>query len=275
MPSVEMIKKVRDLPDHEQLLEILPDADYIRFSVTYGTGAGVGCHSASLLTVRTNISGIYKINKEHVDMPQAFLVVRGDHKHNPEKKKLDDLLKVMRSKLNMFDSLVEALSKTQISIWIIGDNLTQTKDTMNMSTRAFVEWLIENKVGVVTASPGVINRVHEWDPHFCQVWTWVPPNVVPISVPARAPVYNEEVLDPDNLDNATFPDTQRKVNTWTKWHKDMDLVSKALVLSKKEMQALRTNPTIPAPEPVAVEKPKRRTPVRKKKIGELFTFSDV
>jgi hypothetical protein len=85
-----------------------------------------------------------------------------------------------------------------ISIVIMTDNMNSYTPEFNKSsgisnaeklcgfkTSDFVQWLVENKIGIVTASPITRNRWHQDPENFSQVqaWMWIPPNFTKYTVP--------------------------------------------------------------------------------------------
>jgi hypothetical protein len=243
-----MMKKkipIAEFEGHQKILELFPTSTHLVLSAHWAASSSlVGCQATSLSSVRVDpVSVVDAADRPTIKQPDSYITEGSVVIRNPASV---EFLKVRDSLLKgaedlTYKALAEILwSANDYNMYILGDNLMK-----GSGTQAFAQWLIDNEYGIVTSSPGVINRCHRSDPHFCQVWIWVPPQAARLSVPARKPVVGTDKMDPDAIvgqkmvnENGVESQTY-KVQPHDKWHKDLNFVKKALVLSKAEMAPIK------------------------------------
>lgn len=244
---MSMRKKVpiAEWPNCEKILRLFPTTTHVVLTASYNVNSsGVGCQATTLNGVNIHAPTIVDAGgKPTVKEPKPYDMKDGKIIRNPAHEEYwklkDELFKDTDS--HTYKALAETLWHSyDYNMYLIGDNLMKGE-----GTQKFAQWLVDNEYGIVTSSPGVINRCHRSDPHFCQVWIWVPPQATRFCVPARKPVVGAETMDPDaivgqKMVNESGKETETyKVKEHNMWHKDLNFVKKALVLSKAEMKPKR------------------------------------
>lgn len=231
-----------------KVLVAYPRAHKIVVSVTYGYSApGTGCHACTLNSI--SVPRVYFRDDKgvHVDwtnLPTFIRNDRGEIVTNPEMHRARELAAGLGKHFEgeAYKAMVENIwTNLDYNMFIIGDNLHNTGNT----TKLFPLWLIENKVGIVVSSPGIINRCHRQDNHLCQVWIWIPPQATRFAVPAKVPLSGIETIDPDAVVGQAMVNsngrllTETKVRRLEESHNDINLVKRAVILSKAEMKPKR------------------------------------
>lgn len=236
---------IAEYPDNQKILELFPTTTHVILSADWSvTSSMVGCQAVSLGGVRIYPpTPVNAAGAPTVKPPESYITENGKVIRNPasiEFNKVRETLFEGYENLT-YKSLADILwGANDYSMYILGDNLMS-----GQGTQKFAQWLIDNEYGIVTSSPGVINRCHRSDPHFCQVWIWVPPQATRFCAPARKPVVGIEKMDPDAIVGQKMV-TERgvdidmyKVESYEQHHKDLNFVKKALVLSKAEMAPIK------------------------------------
>ncbi len=116
---------------------------------------------------------------------------------------------------------------------------SKTRREKDFVTADFVNWLIENKIGMVTASPVFANPNYSLEPEsisLCQIWVWCPPSMLEkgFVLADSAGIHNEpggayqglqrhmDTMEVDKLDDllapkyAKLPQYSKARETWEK-----------------------------------------------------------
>lgn len=230
----------------DAVLAMFPACTHVIASGTWTSReSGVGCQAVVISSVRDNqLKIVDAVGKSLPAVPSAY-IYNGDRVlPNPALQTYKDKIGEVLGKTSedfTFREMAKVLWRTNdYSMYILGDNLQS-----GAGTQKFAQWLIDNEYGIVTSSPGVLNRTHRRDPHFCQVWIWVPPEAARLSVPARRPVVGTDKMDPDAIIGQPMvsvggePMVATKYDGHDTWHKDLNFVKRALVLTKAEMTPIK------------------------------------